>query len=319
MIIGGTGFLGYHITRALTSNGHQISIIALPPMPAEGLFPEGIDIKLVDVNQLSDPELGQLMNGHDAIIYAAGVDDRTIPKAPAYPFFYKHNVETTKRVFAIARQTGVRRGVLLSSYFLHFDRIWPHLELSQHHPYIRSRKEQAREAIEACMPDLEVMVLELGYIFGSMPGRKPLWAPLVNYLRSPLPFIFYPSGGTNVIAVETVAEAVTGALEKGEGGKHYTIGDQNMTWVEMLQNMMTAMSIRKKIITLPVWLTNIAAVILKTIHWLSAKESGLEPVEFMKVQTSLTFLDSSEAMRSLNYQSGDLSEAFRKTVQACQK
>lgn len=61
-----------------------------------------------------------------------------------------------------------------SSYFAYFDRIWPEMRLAEHHPYIRSRKGQEAQSLEAAMPDLQLCILQLPYIFGSMPGRAPL-------------------------------------------------------------------------------------------------------------------------------------------------
>jgi nucleoside-diphosphate-sugar epimerase len=124
LLIGGTGFLGYYAVKELTKRGHQISILALPPLPAEGLFPVETKILLADLNTLSDEEVLKSLRGQDAVVYAAGADDRITPKAPAYPFFFKHNVEATRRLITLARQAGVKKAVVLGSYFVYFVRIW---------------------------------------------------------------------------------------------------------------------------------------------------------------------------------------------------
>ena len=77
------------------------------------------------------------------------------------------------------------------------------------------------------------MNLELPYVFGSIPGRIPLWAPLIDYLRSPFP-LFFTKGGTNMISVIHVAEAIVGALEEGKAGEIYLVGDENISWVDWL-------------------------------------------------------------------------------------
>jgi len=148
-IIGGTGLLGYHAMRELIKRGHKVSILALPPLPAAGLFPEDVSIHLRDLNQLADAELADLLRDQDAVVFAAGVDDRVTPKAPAYPFFQRHNVATTTRIAQISRQAGVQRFIILGLYFAYFHRMWPHLELTRHHPYIRSHVEQSAAALEA--------------------------------------------------------------------------------------------------------------------------------------------------------------------------
>ncbi len=316
LIVGGTGFLGYHATLEFLRRGHDVTSLALPPLPAEDLLPPQVTLHFANVNELSDEETRELLTGHDAVIYAAGVDDRVTPDAPAYPVFYEGNVASASRVIRLARESGVRRGVVLGSYFAYFNREWPELELARHHPYIRSRVVQAAACIEAGGDALDVMILELGYIFGSMPGRTPLWKPLVDYLRSPFP-VFYSGGGTNAIAVEHVAEAIAGAVEQGEGGQRYTIGDENLTWREMLTRLAHADGREKRIVTLPKFVVRAGAHLLQLSHRLQGREAGLDPVRFVEVQTRTTYLDPTPSQEALGYERGGLDRAFADTVAAC--
>jgi nucleoside-diphosphate-sugar epimerase len=250
-------------------------------------------------------------------VYAAGADDRITPKAPAYPFFFKHNVEATRRLITLARQAGVKKAVVLGSYFVHFDRIWPKLKLKEHHPYIRSRVEQEKAAIEAGGKDMSVCILELPYIFGSMPGRKPIWKPLITYIRS-TPVVFYTHGGTNCISVEHIAESIAGALEKGRARASYVIGDENLTWVEMLRKISQSMGREKPIISLPNWLAIMAGAFIKLLHYLQGREGGLDPIALIKLQTAMTFFDPTPSKQDLGYRSGGLDEALKKTIIACE-
>ncbi|MEA5077254.1 MAG: NAD(P)H-binding protein [Anaerolineaceae bacterium] len=316
LMIGGTGFLGYYAIRELLKLNYEVTILALPPLPAEGLFPPEVKITLADMNKLTDDEVGALLKGQDAVVYAAGADDRVVPKAPAYPFFYKHNVEATRRLIGIAKNAGVKKGVVLGSYFAYFAREWPQLELTKHHPYIRSRVEQEEAAITAGGSEMEVMILELPYIFGSMPGRTPIWKPLINYIRS-TGILFYTRGGTNCITVEDVGAAIAGAVERGRGGQRYAIGGQNLTWVELLGKLSHFTGKEKKVVTLPNGLVTIGTVFVKLIHWLEGKQSGLDPIQLVKLQTANTFFDASIAQKELGFGTGNLDEALQKTIKAC--
>lgn len=317
LIIGGTGFLGFHAARAMLEQHHKITAVGLPPEPPAGLFPSEVVIRICDIARLSDTELIDLMHGHDAIVFAAGVDDRTTPKKPAYPFFFTHNVESVRRVFSLAGQAGVKRGVVLGSYFAYFDRLWPELELSHHHPYIRSRVEQAAAAIEAGGNGMEVCILELPYIFGSMPGRVPLWKPLIKYILSPFPLL-YPAGGTTCVTVQQVARAICGAVERGRAGVCYPIGGENLTWSQLLGRISTLAGNPKKVITLPNALVKAGARLLKLIHTLKGRESGLEPVRFIDLQTRNTFIDLEDVRTELGYAHEDLDNALLDTIKACQ-
>ena len=316
-ILGGTGFLGFHAIHELLGRGHSVRTLALPPLPEENILPPEVEIHIGDFNQLSDDEILRLFEGCEGVIFAAGADDRVTPKAPAYPFFYEANVKASIRFFELAKAAGVKRGVLLGSYFAHFDRVWPELELSTHHPYIRSRVEQEAQCLKVAGDELNLAILELPYIFGQMPGRTPLWKPLVKYLHWPLPWIFYPRGGTAMVSVQQVALAIAGAIEVGEAGGRYLIGDENLTWQEFLTRLSTASGVKKRIITLPDGLVKIGLWLVKGWHTLTGREGGLDPVEFFKVQTRETYFDPLPAIQSLGFSGGDLDEAFEETVRGC--
>lgn len=316
LILGGPGFIGYHATRVLQGRGYSVTAVGLPPAPEPGLFSAETHIVLKDLNALADSEVLDLLQGHSAVVFAAGADDRVTPRRPAWPFFRAANVETAQRFFALARKAGVKRGVLLSSYFAHFARTRPELELAKHHPYIRSRLEQEQACLDAALPDLELTILELPYIFGAMPGRVPLWRPLVKYLAA-TPLLFYTRGGTNMIAVEHVAEAICGAIERGKAGERYLIGDENLTWVEFLDRLGRALGRRKRVLTLPNWVVLPALAGVKLLHRLQGKEGGLDPVHLLELQSISTFFEPEPSRRALGYGSGGLDQAFAQTVEAC--
>jgi nucleoside-diphosphate-sugar epimerase len=316
LIIGGTGFLGYHATKELIAKNHHVTVIGLPPAPVEGLFPSEVEIYLGNLDDMSDDQLIALFKGKDAIVFAAGADDRVTPRKPAYPFFKKYNVDSVHRVFTLAKQAGVKKGIVLGSYFAYFDRIWPELNLAKKHPYIRSRVEQSNTAFEAGDETLSMSVLELPYIFGSMPGKTPLWKPLLKYVFSPFP-LFYPAGGTTCVTVQQVAQAICGAVEHGQHRQCYPIGGKNLTWVQLLETMSELEGRHKKVITLPDWLVTIGAGLISLVHRMKGLESGLNPVEFVKLQTRNTFIDNSQTRLELGYSDEDLRNALLDTIAAC--
>lgn len=315
IIIGGTGFVGYHTTNELLKRGHRVTVLARN-LPADDLLPPGVRQVQGDLPDMDDATLTELLRGHDGLVYAAGADDRTLPPRPAYPFFHLHNVETVGRVFALAREVGVRRGVVCSSYFAYFERTQPEWELATHHPYIRSRAAQAKAAFAAGGDSLAVSVLELPYIFGSMPGRRPLWSPLIAYLRSPWP-LFYTRGGTSMVPVARVADAIAGALERGEHRRCYPIGAENRTWPELLEPLSRMAGRPKRVWAVPTLLVVMALALVGLYHRLTGRESGLHPTAFIKLQTRLTYFDPRPSQEALGFTGHGLDEALQDTVDAC--
>jgi dihydroflavonol-4-reductase len=190
------------------------------------------------------------------------------------------------------------------------------LKLAEKHPYIRSRVEQTRAAFDAGQEEMSISVLELPYIFGSMPCKVPLWKPLLDYIFSPFP-LFYPAGGTTCITVHQVAQAICGAAENGMNGRCYPIGGKNLTWVQLLEKLCQLNGKPKKVITLPNWIVKIGAGFLAGIHSLKGLESGLAPVSFIDLQTRNTFIDNTQVRSELGYEDEDLSKAFIDTIKAC--
>jgi dihydroflavonol-4-reductase len=318
LIAGGTGFLGYHALREALRRGHTVTALGRPPVPPAELFPPSIQLVEADLANLSDHELTALTAGYEGVIFAAGADDRVLPPTPAYDFFYDANVVQCTRFLEAARQAGVRRAVVLNSYFAYFDRLWPHMRLAEHHPYIRSRVEQAREAL-SLGAGLDVMILELPYIFGVMPAGfdyVPMWKPWVDYARSPWPLL-YTRGGTAMVAVQHVAEAMVGALERGEGGSRYPIGDENRTWEAWLTLISELAGRRKRFIPLPASLVRLGMHGLRLWRRARGLEGGLDPVAFVDLQTIHTYYDPAPSRGVLGYGKGGLDAAMAVTVRAC--
>jgi dihydroflavonol-4-reductase len=171
-------------------------------------------------------------------------------------------------------------------------------------------------AIDAGGNEMIVSVLELPYIFGSMPGKIPLWKPLVGYIKSSLP-LFYPAGGTACVSVNQVAQEIRGAVEHGGPGKCYPIGGTNLTWVQLMEEISRLAGKPKRVITLPTWLVKVGAWCLRIAHDLKGLESGLEFVAFIDLQTRNTFIDPQDSQSALQYSNEDLIHSLTDTVFAC--
>ena len=147
LVVGGTGFIGFHAVMELRRRGHKVKALARS-LPPPGVLPADVPFVRVDCTEASDRELSDATAGMDAVIFAAGADDRVVPRAPADAFFRRQNVDPVRRLFAAARETGAKRGVVCGSYFAYFDRVRPKWRLAHGHPYIRFLREQTRAAFE---------------------------------------------------------------------------------------------------------------------------------------------------------------------------
>ena len=83
-IVGGTGLLGSEGAKVLIERGHEVTAIALPPLPAGAELPPEMKVEFGNYLELSDDELRQHLTGMDAIVFAAGVDERVEAGPPIY-------------------------------------------------------------------------------------------------------------------------------------------------------------------------------------------------------------------------------------------
>lgn len=146
-----------------------------------------------------------------AVVHGLGPDDRERVPAPALAYFRRMQVAPTVAVAAAARRARVGTMVILGSYFSHFDRVRPGLDLAAAHPYIQARREQTAQA-RAAGPEV-VTNLEIPFVFGAVPGVVPMWK---SYLVDPLrrmPVGFVPRGTSAAVTDGDVAQAVSLALD----------------------------------------------------------------------------------------------------------
>ncbi len=332
-MIGVTGLLGYQGALELTRRGHQIVGIALPPVPPELVMPDTVKLKLGNYLELSEAELLAIFQGCEGFIFAAGVDERVEGPPPIYDLYKKYNIDALERLLAIARTAGVKKVVVLGSYFAYFAKQWPELELAQHHPYIRSRLEQEKLAFSYAepigapvvapappappVPGMDVAVLELPYIFGAQKSRKPVWLFIAEMIQNTKgKRLFYPKGGTTMVTVRQVGEAIAGALEQTEGAQAYPVGWYNMTWKTWLEQFSADMGQPKKVVTIPNFLFKIAARGMKKKIERSGHESGLEMIEFVKLMTAETYIDK-QPLVDLGVQPDDINQAIKESVDVC--
>ncbi|MCW3807747.1 NAD-dependent epimerase/dehydratase family protein [Plebeiibacterium marinum] len=317
-IIGGTGLLGSASSSELIKRGHRVRSVALPPVPENSGIPKEMELVFGNYMTMNDDEIREQMTGCDALVFAAGVDERVEFPAPVLDAYIKFNVTPVERLLRIGKETGIKRAVIMGSYFAHFAKKWPHMKLTEKHPYIKSRILQEEAALAFNGDGMDVMILELPYIFGTQPGRKPVWTFLVEAIRKMKGFTFYTKGGTTMVTVNQVAQAVAGALENGNGGTCYPVGWYNMTWKEMLAIFHKYMGLSdRKVITIPSFLYRMAGK--KIMKDFKAKniDSGLDMVAFTKIQTSRTFIDRSLIEKELGVLEDDVDVAIGSSVELC--
>lgn len=236
LVVGGTGMIGAHAALYLQGKGHQVTLMARskPTTPALA------SLAFIQGNYVEDDCSDGRLEGFDWLVFAAGADLRQIPRDGSVTeedFYERVNVQGIPRFFEAARDAGIKRACYIGTFY---PRVVP--EKAKTSAYVRSRK-LADEAVRALSTDgFAVVCLDAPFVMGHVPGMTIDYLQgMVAYAKGQLGLpIFAPEGGTNHITCTGLSEAVLGALEKGEPGRGYLVGDQNLTWKTYLEKWFTA-------------------------------------------------------------------------------
>ena len=318
LMIGGTGLLGSEGARALIARGHRVKTLALPPLPKGAPLPDAMSITFGNYMDMPDDELTSHLEGCQGLVFAAGVDERVEAPPPIKAMFDKYNLRPLQRLLRLAKAQGVRHTVICGSYFSHFAREWPELKLAEHHPYIKSRLEQEEMAFSFADEAFSVAVLQIPYVFGAQPGRRPVWMFLVDIIRAMPLVTFYPKGGTAMVTARQVGEAIASALEKTRGAQAWPLGCVNMDWKEMLAIFHKNMGMPgRPVITIPQWVFGLGAGARQNRLKRKGLETGLNYNHLPALMTRRAYISPEIGCAPLHLPQEDMETAISQSVRQC--
>lgn len=232
LVVGATGMIGSHIAAALVSRGDDVTVMSRRA-------PNERDPRAVAAlprlrGDYTDPEASpRELEGFDAVVFAAGNDIRHVAEGDDDAAFWERTQSGgVPRFAARAKAAGIRRFVQLGSYYHQLNSEW-----ADRLPYVGARR-AADEGARALSDDsFASITLNPPSIVGADERALRRYARMFAWTRGELdePALFAPPGGTNYMSVRSLTQAVLGALDRGEGGRAYLVGDQNLTYREYFQ------------------------------------------------------------------------------------
>lgn len=230
LVIGGSGMIGYNIVKHLQAEGHDVTVgvhrgndeVAKTGLPVlQGDYTAG---------GFTEAEL----DGFDAVVFAAGVDVRHLKRDmdPA-DFWQRYQIDGVPELAKRARAAGVECFVQIGSYY---HMIQP--ELAETVPYVHARQQADERARALATDTFRAITLNPPSIVGVAPGTSAhRFGTLVSWAEGQRPEFpaTAPPGATNYMSVHSLAQAVSGAIARGEGGRAYLVGDENLSYREYLQ------------------------------------------------------------------------------------
>lgn len=114
-IIGGHGKIALHLTRILSTQGHEVSSLIRNPDHDADVREAGGTPVLADVENLSTAEISQKIRGHDALVWSAGAGGGSPERT------YAVDRDAAIRSVDAAVSAGVKRYVMVSYFGARLD------------------------------------------------------------------------------------------------------------------------------------------------------------------------------------------------------
>ncbi len=316
-LTGATGFVGHHVARALAADGAKLRLLVRKTSNLANL--EGIKGETY-VGDLAEPEsLRTALAGCDAVMHVAADYRLWIPDPKA---MYRANVEGTRELLRMAREAGVPRFVYTSSVAtMHFRR--DGLVINEDTPvslgdmvghYKRSKFLAERVAIEAAEAGQQVIILNPTTPIGPNDAKPtPTGRIFVDFLNRKFPA--YMDTGLNLVDVAEVARTHVTALTRGQLGRRYILGGENLTLKQVLDKMAAITGIPSPTVKIPF---AVAAAYAFFEEWITGRIRGREPratLEEVRMGRKKMFASSAHAQQELGFRLLPVYPAMRSAIE----
>lgn len=315
-LTGATGFVGYHVARALAAEGARLRMLVRRSSHLDNL--EGIDGE-TEVGDLARPEsLASAIEGCDAVVHVAA-DYRLWIRDSAS--MYRVNVDGTRDLLRLAREAHVPRFVYTSSVATMNFRA-DGIVVNEDTPvslgnmvghYKRSKFMAEQHAIAAAQDGQQVIILNPTTPIGSNDWKPtPTGRIFVDFLNGRFPA--YMDTGLNLVDVAEVARAHAAALSQGTPGRRYILGGENLTLKQILDKMsaITGIPSPNLRVAYPVAMTYAFFE-----EWISGHIRGQEPratVEEVRMGRKKMFASSARAQQELGFRIAPVNPAMRAAI-----
>jgi NADH dehydrogenase len=271
-IIGGTGFVGSYLTKALLDAGHKPALLVRAG--SESRISRSGEV-LTTPGDISSPDaLRSLLEGCSAVIYNVGILREFRSRGIT---FEESQYKGVVRTIEAARATGVKRLMLMSANGVK-------------RPGTPYQETKCRAEEFALQSGLDVTVLRPSVIFGDPEGRMEFATQLFqDMVRPPIPAVGFFSGlnpekGAIVMSpvhIDDVASAFVAALENDETiGKTFSLGGPEvLTWNEMLRRIGEATGKKKWILPMPTYVMRIGATLFDWLPFFPVTRGQLTMLE----------------------------------------
>ncbi len=314
-VTGGTGFIGANLIRLLLQKGYEVKALVRPTSRLDNL--EGLDVEIVQ-GDLNNPDLSWQMQGcqvlfHTAAHYSLWQADREK--------LYLNNVMGTRNVLNAAAKGGIERIVYTSSVAaIGAGENAEVVDETHQSPveklvgdYKKSKFLAEQEAVKAAKSGIDVVIVNPSTPIGPWDIKPTPTGDdiILRFLRRKMPV--YLDTGLNFIDVRDVASGHLLALQQGETGTRYILGNQNLTLKALLEQLAQITGLNPPRRTVPTWLPLSVAWVDEMILTRFGKSPSV-PLDGVRMAHQYMYYDPSKAVRELGLPQTPITTALQDAV-----
>jgi dihydroflavonol-4-reductase len=315
LVIGANGYLGSHVTRQLVGDGHDVRVMVRGGANTIGIDDLPVTRFIGDI--WANDTLREAMAGVDDVYYCV-VDTRGWLRDPA-PLFHT-NVDGTRNVLEIAKDSGLRKFVFTSSYVTvgrrrgrvaNEDDVIVDRGLT---PYVRSRVQAENLVLSyANEHGLPAVAMCVSTTYGAGDwGRTPHGAIIAGAAFGKLPFVMRGIE-LEAVGVDDAARALILASEHGRAGERYLISEKMISNADVVRIAAEAAGVPAPTKSIPLPLS----YVLATAGSIKAKLRGTDELlslGSLRLMRAEAPVDHSKAVRELGWEPRPVEESIREAA-----
>lgn len=303
LVTGATGFIGSVLTRQLVDAGADVRIFRRDTSSLRllGRYVERVEHAVGDVTRARS--LYDAMQGVDRAYHVAA----KVSFAPGdREALRRVNADGTANVVNAALEAGVNRLVHTSSMAAfgrpadpegHIDETTEWQGRAGRSAYARSKRRAELEVHRGIAEGLDATIVNPSLVFG-VGGPDTNTRRVVDAVRSGW-LLAVPPGGTNVVDVRDVAAGLRAAMQRGETGRRYFLGGENLSWKAVAGTLAGAFEMPPPRRTVPAWLLSATGAVAEGISAVTRTQPFLTRSTARTASRTYRY-DNSRAQRELD-------------------
>lgn len=312
LVTGASGFLGWHVARALAGRGEHVRALVRPSSKLRELEAEPV------TGDLRDPESLKRAVAGSKLVFHVAADYRLWSRNPRE--LYDSNVEGTRNLLTAARQAGVERFVYTSTVgcigIPHGgvgDEDQPCTIEEMSGDYKRSKFQAEQVALEFARDGFPVVIVNPTAPIGDHDFKPTPTGKIVrDFITGKMPA--YIDTGLNLVDARDVALGHVLAADKGRVGERYILGAENLTLKQIFDRLAAITGEKAPSMQLP-YAVAYAAGVVSTAWAAVSGRPPMAPLDAVKMARKKMFVTHAKAARELGYAPGPVNDALRRAVE----